>query len=170
MSEETSTKIRKELSVPNNAKKLKDVKVIHEHTQIETESDHVKAILEDTLIDTERIDSDGSPNIPGSQITIGNTPGTRGMKTYEIAKELNVDNSTVSRDIKYLTAQSQNYLNNLAKETLPFMYQPRLRVSNPYLKSAGISTRESVNHNRVCLLHTAYFYYLLRTRKLCSEI
>ena len=54
MSEETSTKIRKELSVPNNAKKLKDVKVIHEHTQIETESDHVKAILEDTLIDRYR--------------------------------------------------------------------------------------------------------------------
>lgn len=54
---------------------------------------------------------------------------TRGMKTYEIAKELNVDNSTVSRDIKHLTAQSQDYLNNLARETLPFMYQPRLRVS-----------------------------------------
>src|SRR5215475_12380524 len=48
---------------------------------------------------------------------------TRGMKAYEIAKELNTDHSTVSRDIKYLTAQSQNYLNNLAKETLPFMYQ-----------------------------------------------
>jgi IS30 family transposase len=48
---------------------------------------------------------------------------TKGMKTYEIAKELNTDHSTISRDIKYLTAQSQNYLNNLAKETLPFMYQ-----------------------------------------------
>jgi IS30 family transposase len=43
------------------------------------------------------------------------SPLTRGMKTCEIAKELNVDNSTVSRDIKYLTAQSQNYLNDLAK-------------------------------------------------------
>ena len=48
---------------------------------------------------------------------------TRGMKGYEIAKELNVDSATVSRDIKYLTAESQNYLNDLAKSTLPFMYQ-----------------------------------------------
>jgi IS30 family transposase len=48
---------------------------------------------------------------------------TRGMKVYEIAKELGVDHSTISRDIKYLTAQSQNYLNSLAKSTLPFMYQ-----------------------------------------------
>ena len=41
---------------------------------------------------------------------------TKGMKTYEIAKELNTDHSTISRDIKYLTAQSQNYLNNLARD------------------------------------------------------
>ena len=48
---------------------------------------------------------------------------TRGMKGYEIAKELGVDSATISRDIKYLTAESQNYLNSLAKETLPFNYQ-----------------------------------------------
>jgi IS30 family transposase len=44
---------------------------------------------------------------------------TREMKDYEIAQELGVDASTVSRDIQYLIAQSQNYLNSLAKETLP---------------------------------------------------
>jgi IS30 family transposase len=59
---------------------------------------------------------------------------TRGMKTYEIAKELNVDNSTVSRDIKFLTAQSQNYLNNLAKEILPFMYQTSIEGIRSILK------------------------------------
>ena len=59
---------------------------------------------------------------------------TRGMKTCEIAKELNVDNSTVSRDIKFLTAQSQNYLNNLAKETLPFMYQTSIEGIRSILK------------------------------------
>jgi IS30 family transposase len=48
---------------------------------------------------------------------------TKGMKGYEIAKELNTNESTIRRDIKYLTAQSQNYLDRLAKETLPFMYQ-----------------------------------------------
>jgi hypothetical protein len=45
------------------------------------------------------------------------------MKRYEAAKELGVDPATISRDIAYLVAQSQNYLNSLAKETLPFMYQ-----------------------------------------------
>ncbi len=50
---------------------------------------------------------------------------TRGnnMKGYEIAKELNVSPPTITRDIKFLTAESQNYLNDLARETLPFMYQ-----------------------------------------------
>jgi DNA-binding NarL/FixJ family response regulator len=33
---------------------------------------------------------------------------TKGMKAYEIANELNTD-------IKYLTAHSENYLNDLAK-------------------------------------------------------
>ena len=59
---------------------------------------------------------------------------TKGMKCYEIAKELNVDTATVSRDIKYLTAQSQNYLNNLAKETLPFMYQTSIEGIRAILK------------------------------------
>ena len=58
----------------------------------------------------------------------------KGMKVYEIAKELNTDHSTVSRDIKYLTAQSQNYLNNLAKETLPFMYQTSIEGIRSILK------------------------------------
>ncbi len=34
-----------------------------------------------------------------------------------------VDPATVSGDIAYLAEQSQNYLNDLAKSTLPFMYQ-----------------------------------------------
>lgn len=42
---------------------------------------------------------------------------TRGLKGYEIAKELGVDPGIVSRDVKYLTAQSQNYLNDLARST-----------------------------------------------------
>ncbi|MFL6401272.1 MAG: hypothetical protein ACJ71R_22720 [Nitrososphaeraceae archaeon] len=59
---------------------------------------------------------------------------TRGMKTHEIAKELNTDHSTISRDIKYFTAQSQNYLNSLAKETLPFMYQTSIEGIRDVLK------------------------------------
>jgi hypothetical protein len=45
------------------------------------------------------------------------------MRVYEIAKELNVDKSTISRDIQYLTSESQNFLNKLAKDSLPMMYQ-----------------------------------------------
>jgi IS30 family transposase len=49
---------------------------------------------------------------------------TRGtMKGCEIARELNVSPPTIVRDIKFLTAESHNYLNDLAKQTLPFMYQ-----------------------------------------------
>jgi DNA-directed RNA polymerase specialized sigma subunit len=58
---------------------------------------------------------------------------TKGMKGYEIAKELGVDASTVSRDIHYLTGESQNYLSSLAKGTLPFMYQ----TSTEGIKNGG---------------------------------
>jgi len=59
---------------------------------------------------------------------------TKGMKAYEIARELNVDTFTISRDIKFLTTQSQNYLNDLAKETLPFMYQTSIEGIRSILK------------------------------------
>jgi predicted ArsR family transcriptional regulator len=69
-------------------------------------------------------------NLPNSQVVIRERREkiwallTRGnMKSYEIAKQLNVSPPTVARDIKFLTAESQNYLNDLARETLPFMYQ-----------------------------------------------
>lgn len=48
---------------------------------------------------------------------------TKGLKGYQIANELNVDSSTVSRDIQYLSEESNNNLNSLVKETLPFLYQ-----------------------------------------------
>ena len=68
------------------------------------------------------------------------------MKAYEIAKELNVDHSTVSRDIKYLTAESQNYLNSLAKETLPFMYQTSISGITNILKECW-NIYESTDNN-----------------------
>jgi IS30 family transposase len=61
---------------------------------------------------------------------------TRGIKTYEIARELNTDHSTISRDIKYLTTQSQNYLTDLAKETLPFMYQTSIEGIRSVMKES----------------------------------
>ena len=69
---------------------------------------------------------------------------TKGMKGYEIAKELDVDASTVSRDIQYLISQSNNYLNNLAKEALPFMYETSIEGIRNVLKECwNIYTIES---------------------------
>jgi predicted transcriptional regulator len=59
---------------------------------------------------------------------------TKGMKGYEIAKELGVDASTVSRDVQYLISQSHDYLNSLAKEALPFMYQTSIEGIKNVLK------------------------------------
>ena len=74
---------------------------------------------------------------------------TKGMKGYEIAKELGVDASTVSRDIHYLIGQSQNYLNSLAKETLPFMYQTSIEGIRNVLKECwSIYTLDSNNTDK----------------------
>jgi IS30 family transposase len=59
---------------------------------------------------------------------------TKGMKGYEIANELGVNASTVSRDIQYLISQLHNYLNTLAKEALPFMYQTSIEGIRNVLK------------------------------------
>jgi IS30 family transposase len=59
---------------------------------------------------------------------------TKGMKGYEIAKELGVDASTVSRDIQYLISQSHDYLSSLAKEALPLMYQTSIEGIRNVLK------------------------------------
>jgi IS30 family transposase len=41
----------------------------------------------------------------------------------EIAQELNVDQSTISRDIKHLKAQAQKFVYDLAKTDLCFYYR-----------------------------------------------
>ena len=48
---------------------------------------------------------------------------TKGLKGYQIASHLEVDPATISRDIHYLSKESNNNLNSLVEETLPFMYQ-----------------------------------------------
>ena len=59
---------------------------------------------------------------------------TKGLKGYEIAKELKVTEAIVSRDIQFLTKESQNYLNELAKQTVPFMYQSAIEGIRDVLK------------------------------------
>ena len=69
------------------------------------------------------------------------------MKRYEIAKMLGVDPATVSRDITYLVAQSQNYLNDLAKSTLPFMYQTSIEGIRSVMKECWNIYESTDNKN-----------------------
>ena len=58
----------------------------------------------------------------------------RGMTRQDIATALKVDASTISRDIEYLTLKSQQYIDDMAKKTLPFMYQKSIEGINEVLK------------------------------------
>lgn len=78
---------------------------------------------------------------------------TRGMNTHEIAKELNIGHSTVSRDIKYLTTQSQDYLNDLAKETLPFMYQISMEGISDVVKECSTKTNQGRSCGKIQVAH-----------------
>jgi IS30 family transposase len=90
---------------------------------------------------------------------------TRGMKRHEIAKELNTDRSTVSRDIKFLAGQSQNYLNELAKQTLPFMYQMSIEGIRDVIKEC-YTIYESEDSSRVNMYHKLA---ALKLAKECHE-
>lgn len=73
----------------------------------------------------------------------------KGMKSYEIAKELTVDPSSISRDVQYLTSQSQKFLDDLAKESLPFMFKTSIDGIRQVLKECWNiyeSTDEQVNY------------------------
>lgn len=72
--------------------------------------------------------------VPHNRILVKERRENKGMKGYEIAKELDVDASIVSRDIQYLISQSHSYLNTLAKEALPFMYQTSIEGIKSVLK------------------------------------
>jgi hypothetical protein len=90
---------------------------------------------------------------------------TKGMKGYEIAKELGVDASTVSRDVHYLIGQSHNYLNSLAKEALPFMYQTSIEGIRNVLKECwNIYTSDS--NNEITWFHKIT---ALKLAKECNE-
>ena len=86
------------------------------------------------------------------------------MKGYEIAKELKVDNSTISRDIKYLSAQSQNYLNDLARSTLPFMYQTSIEGIRSILKECW-----NIYQSDDCKINWFQRLAALKLAKECNE-
>jgi IS30 family transposase len=74
---------------------------------------------------------------------------TTGMRSYDIAKELKCDHSTISRDIAYLTSQSQKFLDDLAKKSLPMMYKQSIDGIREVIREAWNiyeSTDESINY------------------------
>ncbi len=72
---------------------------------------------------------------------------TNGLKGYQIANELNVDPATVSRDVHYLSKESNNNLNALAKETLPFMYQTSMEGIRNILNECWKIYNNSIEEN-----------------------
>lgn len=73
---------------------------------------------------------------------------TKGLKGYPIADELKVDPATVSRDIQYLSRESGNNLNSLAKETLPVMYQTSIEGIKNILNECWKIYNYNSEHNK----------------------
>jgi IS30 family transposase len=93
---------------------------------------------------------------------------TRGMKAYEIAKELNTNESTISRDIKYLTLQSHNYLNDLAKSALPFMHQTSIEGILDIIRECWSIYQSS--DQRINMYHKLAALKLINDRLLALQI
>jgi len=96
---------------------------------------------------------------------------TKGLKGYEIAEELGVDASTVSRDIQYLISQSHNYLNSLAKEALPFMYQTSIDGIRNVLRECWSIYNTENNNDNTNNIDITWFHKLaaLKLAKECNE-
>src|SRR6187431_1652863 len=60
----------------------------------------------------------------------------RGYSQWDVAEELQIDQSTVSRDIQYLRHQAQENLQNHIQQKLPEEYQRCLTGMNQVLKSS----------------------------------
>ena len=58
----------------------------------------------------------------------------RGYSQWDVAEELQIDQSTVSRDIQYLRQQAQKYLQKPIQLKLPEEYQRCLTGMNQVLK------------------------------------
>jgi IS30 family transposase len=94
---------------------------------------------------------------------------TRGMNREEIAKELGVNTSTISRDVQYLAVESQNYLNDLAKTTLPFNYGICLDGIRNIIKQAYLIYDNIVVNDDTDQIKTSDRIMTLRLIKDCHE-
>ncbi len=55
------------------------------------------------------------------------------MRNKDIAEELGVNSGTITRDIQYLQKRSNDYVNEKAKTTMPFLFEKSLSGINEVL-------------------------------------
>jgi len=71
----------------------------------------------------------------------------RGYSQWDVAEELQIDQSTVSRDIQYLRHQAQENLQNHIQQKLPEEYQRCLTRMNQVLKSCWQIANNNTKQN-----------------------
>lgn len=94
--------------------------------------------IESTVTNNHRI------NIANRQTTVWDYI-CKGMQINDIACNLGVDKSTVSKDVKFLVRDSQKYLNDMAKLTLPFMYRQSIEGMQQILLECWARHRKDGN-------------------------
>ena len=89
---------------------------------------------------------------------------TKGLKGYQIAEALGLTPSMVSRDVNYLSKESNNNLKSLVQQSLPFLYSTSIEGIKSVLKECW-SIYESDNAS------INYFHKInsLKLAKECNE-
>lgn len=78
---------------------------------------------------------------------------SQGLNEIEIAKDLNVDQSTISRDVKIIKKESQKTIQKIVNEILPFEFGKSLLSLNRIIKDCciiiGDNSRRWTNKDKI---------------------
>ena len=89
---------------------------------------------------------------------------TKGLKGYQIAMELDISPSSVTRDIQFLSKQSNTSLKSLVKETMPLLYSTSIEgIKNVLNECWNIYQSENTSINYLHKLNS------LKLAKECNE-
>jgi predicted transcriptional regulator len=89
---------------------------------------------------------------------------TKGLKGYQIAEALDLTPSMVSRDINYLSKESNNNLKSLVLNSLPFLYSTSIEGIKRILKECwSIYESDNTSINYIHKLNS------LKLAKECNE-
>jgi IS30 family transposase len=89
------------------------------------------------------------------------------MTESEIAEQLNVDQSTISRDIKALKQMSQQFVFDLAKSDLAYQYQQSINGIEEVRRKAWELIRDDEKEQRLLTLRDKLL--ILKLIKECEE-